>query len=37
MKDKTLLDLGCGTGLDLKNYQDRGADCYGVDCSKEMI
>ncbi len=32
-----LLDLGCGPGIHIKEYLKRGADCYGVDFSKEMI
>lgn len=34
---KTLLDVGCGSGTDLKTYLTLGADCYGIDPSKLMI
>lgn len=37
MKDKRVLDLGCGYGLFTKYFQDIGADVIGVDGSAEMI
>ncbi|MEK6890868.1 MAG: class I SAM-dependent methyltransferase [Nanoarchaeota archaeon] len=36
-KNKTLLDLGCGTGLDLVKYLEKGFDAYGTDASKVML
>lgn len=37
LKDKKLLDLGCGDGSDLKVFAERGAIIYGVDASKSMV
>lgn len=37
LKGKKLLDMGCGDGIDLQNFQSAGAKVYGVDASKEMI
>jgi ubiquinone/menaquinone biosynthesis C-methylase UbiE len=37
MKGKTLLDLGCGSGYDLKEFKVRGAFVYGMDASEEMV
>lgn len=34
---KVLLDLACGDGQDLKEYQKRGAKCFGIDSSKKLI
>lgn len=32
-----LLDVGCGPGLHLNNYQRRGGECFGVDKSEKMV
>lgn len=37
LKGKKLIDLGCGDGIDLHNFQAAGAKVYGVDASQEMI
>lgn len=37
IKGKKLLDLGCGDGIDLYNFQAAGAKVSGVDISKEMV
>lgn len=37
LKNKKLLDIGCGPGIHLKEYIKRGAEGFGVDISKEMI
>jgi SAM-dependent methyltransferase len=34
---KKLLDLGCGPGIHVKEYVNRGAESIGIDLSKEMI
>jgi ubiquinone/menaquinone biosynthesis C-methylase UbiE len=36
-KGKKLLDLACGDGADLIEYEKRGAECFGVDSSEELI
>jgi len=36
IKDKVILDLGCGTGTLLKHYSSRNKT-FGIDCSLEMI
>lgn len=37
LKNKKLIDLGCGDGENLVHYQTKGAEVYGVDASKELI
>lgn len=37
LNKKKLLDLGCGPGIHLKEYSKRGAKCFGLDISEEMI
>jgi len=37
MKDKHVLDVGCGFGTDLIRARDLGAICYGIDASEEFI
>jgi ubiquinone/menaquinone biosynthesis C-methylase UbiE len=37
LKEKKVLDLGCGTGYDLSKISDRGALVHGIDSSKEMV
>jgi len=37
IKDKTLLDLACGDGLDANNYLNMGAAVSGIDVSEAMI
>lgn len=37
LKNKKLLDIGCGPGIHLKEYIKRGAEGFGVDISKEMV
>lgn len=37
LKDKKLLDIGCGGGMDLKIFKDRGADVFGIDPSGAMV
>ena len=37
LKNKKLLDIGCGPGMHLKEYIKRGAEAYGIDISKEML
>ncbi len=37
IKNKTLLDIGCGAGVHIKNYLNAGAKCFGIDLSKIMI
>lgn len=36
-KNNTLLDVGCGSGVHLKQLIDRCAKIYGIDISQEMI
>jgi ubiquinone/menaquinone biosynthesis C-methylase UbiE len=37
LKDKKVLDVGCGFGTDLKRATDLGAICMGIDASEEFI
>jgi ubiquinone/menaquinone biosynthesis C-methylase UbiE len=37
LRNKKLLDLGCGPGIHAKEYVKRGAEVIGVDLSEEMI
>lgn len=37
LKNKKILDLGCGDGADLIYYKKLGAKVYGLDVSEEMI
>lgn len=37
IRDKKLLDLGCGEGKDLKSFKSKGAQVFGVDSSENMI
>ncbi|MGV8169304.1 MAG: class I SAM-dependent methyltransferase [Candidatus Nanoarchaeia archaeon] len=37
LKNKKVLDIGCGPGIHLKEYIRRGAEGYGIDISEEMI
>ncbi len=37
IKDKKLLDIGCGAGVHIKKYISKGAICSGIDISKSMI
>ncbi|MEK6733536.1 MAG: class I SAM-dependent methyltransferase, partial [Pseudomonadota bacterium] len=37
LNNNKLLDLGCGPGIHLKEYSKRGAQCFGLDLSEEMI
>jgi ubiquinone/menaquinone biosynthesis C-methylase UbiE len=37
IRGKKLLDVGCGAGVHIKNYQKMGAKCWGIDISKTMI
>ncbi|MFX0211585.1 MAG: class I SAM-dependent methyltransferase, partial [Candidatus Hodarchaeota archaeon] len=37
LKGLLLLDVGCGPGIHVKEYEKRGAKCFGVDFSEEMI
>lgn len=32
-----ILDLGCGTGLFLRDYEDEGGEGIGIDLSREMV
>ncbi|TET53384.1 MAG: class I SAM-dependent methyltransferase, partial [Anaerolineales bacterium] len=34
---KSVLDIGCGTGAQLKLYQEAGCRVYGVDLSPAMV
>lgn len=36
IKNKRILDLGCGTGTLLKSYAEHN-ECHGMDCSPDMI
>lgn len=36
-KSKSVLDIGCGTGVHLKIYQDAGCQVHGVDTSPSML
>jgi len=36
-KEMQVLDIGCGTGVHLKLYQDKGCRVYGVDLSDAML
>lgn len=36
-KGMRILDVGCGTGVQLANYQDRGAELFGIDLSTQMV
>lgn len=33
----SVLDVGCGTGMQLAGYVDQGADCHGIDLSPAML
>lgn len=37
LKEKKLLDLGCGDGYDLTQMKARGAEIYGIDSSQQMV
>ena len=37
IKGIKILDLGCGTGIHIKEYEKRGAQCFGVDLSSAML
>jgi ubiquinone/menaquinone biosynthesis C-methylase UbiE len=37
LKNKNLLDIGCGFGKDLVYYKQNGAKVFGIDVSKKMI
>ncbi|MBW2968912.1 class I SAM-dependent methyltransferase [Candidatus Woesearchaeota archaeon] len=37
LTDTVLLDIGCGPGIHMKKYVERGAIATGIDPSKEMI
>jgi ubiquinone/menaquinone biosynthesis C-methylase UbiE len=37
LKNKKLLDIGCGNGVDLRKLATQGARVYGIDPSKEFI
>ena len=37
LKDKRILDVGCGFGKDLIYFEKKGAIVYGIDASKKMI
>jgi len=37
LKGKKLLDIGCGPGIHLKKYLERGAEGFGIDISRKMI
>lgn len=37
LKDKTVLDIGCGNGVDLRKLAIQGAKVHGIDPSKEFI
>ena len=37
LKDKKVLDVGCGVGEDLPYFKKQGALVYGIDVSKKMI
>jgi len=37
LKNKKLIDLGCGDGENLVHYQTKGAEVYGIDASKELV
>ncbi len=36
-KGKKLLDMACGDGQDISEYEKRGAQCFGVDASENLI
>jgi ubiquinone/menaquinone biosynthesis C-methylase UbiE len=36
-RDGKILDLGCGTGLFIKSYEEQGGSGIGLDLSREMI
>jgi len=37
IRNKSLLDIGCGAGIHIKHYLKSGAKCSGIDLSKTMI
>ena len=37
LNGKKLLDIGCGPGIHLKKYIERGAEGFGIDLSTNMI
>ncbi len=36
-KGMRILEVGCGTGLNLKLYQEEGCEIYGIDLSPSMV
>lgn len=37
LKNKKLLDIGCGSGIDLEFFNKKGANIYGLDVSSELV
>ena len=37
LKDKTVLDIGCGSGMISAHFSGKGASVYGIDISENMI
>jgi ubiquinone/menaquinone biosynthesis C-methylase UbiE len=37
IKGKKLLDIGCGAGVHIEQYQKLGAKCFGIDISETLI
>lgn len=37
IKNKKLIDLGCGAGVHIKKYLKKGAKCTGIDISETML
>ncbi|MFA5386343.1 MAG: class I SAM-dependent methyltransferase [Candidatus Paceibacterota bacterium] len=37
IRGKKILDVGCGGGVDLKIFEGKGADVYGIDPSEVMV
>lgn len=37
LKNKKILDIGCGSGIDLQFFNEHNAKCFGIDISPELV
>ncbi len=37
LKNKKILDVGCGSGIDLQFFNEQQAQCFGIDISPELV